>query len=398
MSAAPRLRLTKLHVENFKSIENITLDIGDVTVLVGKNGAGKSNIVSALQFLSDAVGRGLSVAIGAGGGIDAVRRQTPGKAGRPPDMRLELLAEIRQERIRQVGYGFTIRAVTGHAWSVKDEWVSLDGDLVLDRVGATLKRPTKEHFVFGAPEFSADQLIARAFGAPGLVRREFLARLGTISTYSIAPDVARPPQRFSGEERLAKDGSNLYHSWARFEHNKEQARRVVSLFSQVVPGVGGIRFRSMGQYGTIEIDFDCGKNRVLTIDGSGLSDGALRALGILVAVFHPLPSALTCIEEPEVSVHPYAAGRLLDAILSGQQGRQLVLTTQSPTLLDESAIRPEMLRIVEWREGRTLAGPIDARQMEQIRERLVKESELLTEGAIEMQAPTRSPSSLKPRG
>jgi len=44
------IEIKKIIIKNFKSIKNITLNINDLIVMVGKNGSGKTNIIEAINF------------------------------------------------------------------------------------------------------------------------------------------------------------------------------------------------------------------------------------------------------------------------------------------------------------------------------------------------------------
>jgi hypothetical protein len=68
-------------LRQFKSIEQCELDLAPLTLLVGRNGVGKSNIVDALRFVADALRTTLEFASRERGGIDQVRRKSLG--GRP---------------------------------------------------------------------------------------------------------------------------------------------------------------------------------------------------------------------------------------------------------------------------------------------------------------------------
>ncbi len=68
-----------LILKNFRSLPNVQIDFDNPTFLVGRNGAGKSNIGDALGFISEAMNSPLRELIDRRGGITSVRTQTPGK-------------------------------------------------------------------------------------------------------------------------------------------------------------------------------------------------------------------------------------------------------------------------------------------------------------------------------
>ena len=61
--------LKKLTIHHFKSLENVEIDISNVTVLVGNNASGKSNVIDAIRFVKDAFTNGLDRAFGDRHGI-----------------------------------------------------------------------------------------------------------------------------------------------------------------------------------------------------------------------------------------------------------------------------------------------------------------------------------------
>ena len=68
----PRPTITKVWAKNFRSIEHAELELDPLTVLVGPNASGKSNLLDILGFLSDAARDGLKTAITRRGGIDYI--------------------------------------------------------------------------------------------------------------------------------------------------------------------------------------------------------------------------------------------------------------------------------------------------------------------------------------
>ncbi|WTC78445.1 AAA family ATPase [Streptomyces sp. NBC_01637] len=65
-------RLLELHVENFRSLRDVTVPLGPLTVLVGPNGVGKSNLLAVFDLLSDIIRTDLQPALDARGGFDEV--------------------------------------------------------------------------------------------------------------------------------------------------------------------------------------------------------------------------------------------------------------------------------------------------------------------------------------
>ncbi len=84
-----------------------------------------------------------------------------------------------------------------------------------------------------------------------------------------------------------------------------------------------------------------------------MSDGTLRALGILVAAYQRPAPSLIAIEEPEASIHPGALGVILDVLHDARRSSQIVVTTHSPDVLDAKWIKDRHLRLVSWDEGIT---------------------------------------------
>lgn len=113
-----------------------------------------------------------------------------------------------------------------------------------------------------------------------------------------------------------------------------------------------------------------------------MSDGTLRALGVLVAVFQSrvedVPSALLAgIEEPEVAPHPAAVGALLDALREARRSTQVRVTTHSPDLLDLASLETGLLLVIYADRGATQIAPIDEASRKAVRKGLYTAGEFL---------------------
>lgn len=114
-----------------------------------------------------------------------------------------------------------------------------------------------------------------------------------------------------------------------------------------------------------------------------LSDGTQRVLQILIALIEP-ERTLLLLEEPEIAVHPGLLGRLLEEIEAYSADKQIVISTQSPQVV--SWAKPDALRLVERRSGTTYVRGLDAEEQAQVERYLEDEGTLgdyLYSGAID---------------
>lgn len=113
-----------------------------------------------------------------------------------------------------------------------------------------------------------------------------------------------------------------------------------------------------------------------------MSDGTLRALGILVAVLQGVSSPgpvipLVGIEEPEIALHPAASGILFDILREASEDHQVIVTSHSPDLLDNEEISDDDLLSVALSNGSTVIAPIDEASRSALRDKLYTPGELL---------------------
>ena len=121
-----------------------------------------------------------------------------------------------------------------------------------------------------------------------------------------------------------------------------------------------------------------------------MSDGTLRALAILVALFqagHDPQVPLIGMEEPETALHPAASGVLRDCILEASRSVQVIVTSHSADLLDDPDLPAETIRAVESTGGRTEIGTLDDASRSALKDRLYTAGELLRVGQL---APDRT--------
>jgi predicted ATPase len=114
-----------------------------------------------------------------------------------------------------------------------------------------------------------------------------------------------------------------------------------------------------------------------------MSDGTLRALGILVSLYQSSNGGaarvpLVGIEEPEIALHPAAAGLLLDSLREASRSTQVIVTSHSPDLLDDEKLDTgSILALCAEGGGSTHVAPLDEAGREAVLNRLYTPGELL---------------------
>jgi predicted ATPase len=354
-----------------------------LTFLVGRNAAGKSNFLDALQFLADSLRGSLDHAFRERGGVHEVRRRS---TGHPHNIGLRVDFQLPDRR--QGYYEFRIGARQGGAFEVIEEECVVDqflGDpMVRYRVERNQIKDTTEATM---PAVVSDRLLLVAASGVPAFRPVYDALCG-IDVYSLNPESISRLQDPDRGVSLRKDGGNAASVFRQIE---PPTREVIDSFlEQIVPGLSEAHVRMHGKMETIEFRQEVrGGGKPWRFPASTMSDGTLRAFGVLLAIFQgrgangarqaPL---LIGIEEPEVAVHPAALHVLLRALRQAARDRQIVVTSHSPELLDDPDIGSDQVLAVANDRGETRIGRVDLASRKAMRERLMTAGELLRDDQL----------------
>lgn len=368
--------LHRVRLRNYKSIAACDVGLGRLTVLIGANGSGKSNFVDALNFVADALMTSLDHALRSRGGIKDVRRRSH---GRPNHFTIRLDFSLSPNVHRH--YAFTVGAKKGAGFEVLDEECRISSDGVLDKAFYRIKKGKLENSSLSTqPAYSNDRLyLVRLSGEPAF--RPLFDALSRMSFYRLAPDVIRQIQPADEGNLLAKNGANVASVYSRFDSKTK--RRVIEYLSAIVPGISEVSPKTLAGNETVEFTQEVEEGQPhQSFLANCMSDGTLRALGILVALLQggdgkmgQVP--LVSVEEPEVALHPAAAGVLFDILRESSDLRQVIVTSHSPELLDHPDIEADDLLAVEMKNGATVLAPIDKASREALKQKLYTPGELL---------------------
>lgn len=381
--------LHKLSLLRFRSFPAAELELDNPTFLVGQNGAGKSNVADAFAFLAEAMLSPLSSVLDRRAGLATVGYRS-GSRGRRPDLGLRVELNDLDEETSKAVYAFQLRGLKDHDFKVfheqcvvtrrngpqnwfnrsETEWSSSEQSLV----------PALEPHALALPVVAGNTQFAAVW--------RFLSEM---QVYRIEPAVLREMQDPDGGGRLRTDGSNAASLLREIRRKSpEDWQRICDLLGSVVPGTIDVEPKKLGnklgleftQEFTQEFSQELSTSRPVKFEAYNMSDGTLRVLGLLAAVFQrPAPSALV-IEEPEATIHPGALGSVLDLLRHAGRFTQTVVTTHSPDILDASWIEDRHLRIVGWNQGATRIAPVSEPVRKALKEHLMGAGGLMRSNAL----------------
>lgn len=387
--------ITRVRVQNYKSIKACDVTLGPVAILVGPNGSGKSNFLDALRFTADALSTTLDLAMRDRGGIGEVRRRS---GGHPNHFAVRMDLRLRNGSIGH--YAFKVGAASSGGFRVTDEeCVVLAGELGQPDARFRVRRGRLETTVEERlPTVTEDRLYLVSASNVAAFRPVFDA-LTAMGFYNLSPAVIRQPQHPDAGTLLRRDGGNLASVLGHLsQHNKPTMDRVIDYLRRVAPGVEGASKRSVGPMETIEFrQRVAGRKDPWAFLAANISDGTLRGLGVLVALLQSngAPPTLVGLEEPEVALHPAAVAILIDAIRDASQHTQVVVTSHSPELLDRDDLDSSALLAVAADEGVSVIGPVAEVGREALRDRLFTAGELLRTSQLEPDDEARATSQVE---
>jgi predicted ATPase len=367
------INISRVILNNYKSLRDCDVSLGPITFLVGPNGAGKSNFLEALRFVSYALSSSLEQALDARSGFRNIIHRG---FGAESTISFEIFFQIGEDKTGS--YLVQIASV-------------LDGPVSVIREECIIKSPQgRDWFKINRGIVSSNQGVVPAasegklylVNASGLPPFESVYRaLSSIAVYNPVPDEIRGVKTEKRYRNLDRTGSALAETIFNLKRTApERLARVTDYLRRINPSVLEIDAVSLDASYSLRFETDRGGGVREKFPSQNASDGTLRALAVLVALFQDserYPLTLTGLEEPEAGLHPAAAGVLFDSLMEASQLGQVVVTSHSPDLLDREDILEDAIKAVAMCDGRTIIGRVNNVGRSALREHLYTAGELM---------------------
>lgn len=321
-------RLDQIHVAGFKSICDQTVALGPLNVLIGANGAGKSNFVSIFELVRQIVNKSLQIYIARSGGADQM---------------LHFGQKVTEEIVLRFVFGknayqCTLLPTNNGSLIFANE--SVQGE---DISGQYRNRPHTGHQETGLhEEFQHKQ--ARTIA-------DFI--LEVFSSWQVyhfhdtsASSKMKQPGDLDDNRYLRPDAGNLAaFLYLLQERHFDVYRNIVDVLRSVAPFFGDFTLHpDRLNPSKIKLEWQ-EKGSDAYFDAHALSDGTLRFLSLATLLLQPELPSTVLLDEPELGLHPYAIVVLADLLRSAAERAQIIVSTQSVTLVNQ--LSPEDVIVVD---------------------------------------------------
>ena len=371
------VKLTELSIKNFKSLADVTITPSDLTVIIGPNGSGKTNLANAFAFLKEVYANGLETAVQRSGGFDNI---ASAHSNRSKLIAIEFsttftstfkvfydqisfLSNIKGSSMKKsflessndfdinVTHRFSIKSIGKSIesnYKITEEHFTVEGNgtniVSFSRKNNEMSSTWIDEIVLPinnivslisnlgiSIEKGPQELILLSFPLKHMAK-DMQDSISRWAVYQLLPNTSKTAGVPTPNPTLSLYGENLP---VLVEYMKKQQTTVwnsiLSTMRKVIPtlidiNTGYLYNRTMGLFFREE-----GISRLWNAEE--VSDGTILTLAMLCSV-NDSRNTLVFIEEPENSLHPWILRELIQNFKNIAVNKTILVTTHSPTLID----------------------------------------------------------------
>jgi predicted ATPase len=348
--------IDSITIKGFKSIRELNaFKLNNINILIGANGAGKSNFVDFFRLLHELIDQRLQLAIAIQGGADAC---------------LYLGTRVTKELSAQLlfgynGYEFTLVSTNDNKLTFSRENTIYSGYRVRrEQTGRSLG---SGHLEARFLTLKDDAGLSVPKGPPHYVFEAISNSVVYHFHDTSAVAGVRRQGALNDNEILRPSAENLTAFLYRIKQTDHECySKIRDVIRLATPFFDDFKLRPVPtnpeliQLEWLQRDSD------YPFRASQLSDGTLRFICLATALLQPKPPATMLFDEPELGLHPYALsllGSLIQKAVAplGFSTNQVIISTQSALLLNEFV--PEDIVVVDRSEGQSIFRRLESAQL-----------------------------------
>lgn len=344
-------RLASIHIKGFRSLADVRIDnLPQVAVLIGANGAGKSNFIRFFEMMSWMLrSQKLAEFVQRQGGADD---QLFGGSKNTPSLEAELTLKTKQG---SNDYQFTL------AHAHPDRFIFTNEGFQFRRESSSTKMPwnylKKETWHYLGSAHEEARIVTSKHPTARVIAH--LLKSCAIYQFHDTSDSSNFKKEKDKEDNhfFRAHGENL--AAVLFYLEREDPKRFQMICRHISRGLPTFdRFQIEEKHGRVMLRWKA-KGMEKTYGAHLTSDGSLRFFALVTLLNLPaemLPEVIF-LDEPELGLHPTALALVANMIKSLANERQVIVATQAPLLVDEFGL--DEIIVLELRDGRTEARRLD---------------------------------------
>ena len=396
--------IRKIRVSNFKSFDEMDIELDKFNILIGANASGKSNFIDIIKFIKDMVENGLESAIFMHGGVEFVRNI---KRGASKNLSIEFHIDSRDQPFRfgftgskkeiiieiyeymyKIGIKFTQRRrnyrvveekfeaignffekkikkqekeIEGISFTIGSSEENIEVDRTKKGKIIVFREKNKIKFKFTPFDGSIDDenMLSLFHGilTEKLTSKEsftenpmvfppmylLIRSFSDIHIYDIDPRLSKNAIPITGKTELEADGGNLAVVLEYIQDKKENIERFSLLLRDLLPFIEEVKVEKRWAQ----------KFLLITLKETAygeylpaflLSDGTLSITALIIILYFE-KNPLVIIEEPERNVHPYLISKIAEMMkdVSATLKKQIIVTTHNPEIVRYAGIENILL-------------------------------------------------------
>lgn len=328
-----------IEIKGYKSIKDVRIELNPINILIGANGAGKSNLLSFFELLNNLYEGKLKEYVALNGGVEKMLHK--GKINST-----ELFAKIGFSRNH---YSFNLKKGETHfVFSSEGLWYD--------------KNPYYKN-PFEINSFGNESELKHNTSPRAKYIREYL---NSLKKYHFHDTGKNSP--FNSPSNIGQDSFMLYHDGSNLaallfrirDERPKTYRRIIMAIQRIAPYFNDF-FLNPEEGGTIRL-YWLDKYSSFVYGVNDLSDGTIRFIALSVLFMQPVLPKTIIIDEPELGLHPWAISMLSGMIQGASNDNcQIILATQSIDLMNYFA--PEDILTVDQIEGETNFTRLDSENL-----------------------------------
>jgi len=325
--------LTKLTVKGFKSIKGLNdCKLGDLNVMIGANGAGKSNFVQIFRMLMAMTQKNFSKFILERGGADNFLFNGP-KVTPKINMEFEF-ASLSDNARGANSYKFELTPTADEKFLISEQRKYISTNW---RSYGNASEESRLH-----DERNEKSMDGQWNGVGHFVYES----ISNWMVYHFHDTSANSPMRRSeiveDHHKLRGDASNIAPFLLHLKNDvclSDYYKRIIDAVRLVTPFFDDFRLdvQKLGEAEKVRLSWSQ-KGSDFPMQPYHLSDGSLRFICLATALLQPNPPSTIIIDEPELGLHPAAIVVLAELIQAAAKQTQVIVATQSPALIDQFGI------------------------------------------------------------